>query len=53
VVIAGQNSNSNTTMQPNTNASMENMNGRRHGRRGHKKHRRHRHGRTANKNSNT
>jgi hypothetical protein len=53
VVLAGQNSNSSTTMQPNTNMSMGNMSGRRHGRRGHRKHRRHRRMHNANKNANT
>ena len=52
VVIAGQNSNSSTTMQANTNTSMENMSGRRRHRR-HSKHRRHRRTHNTNKNANT
>ncbi|HEV7475059.1 MAG TPA: hypothetical protein VGN90_13485 [Pyrinomonadaceae bacterium] len=51
VVLAGQNSNSSTTMQPDMHSGS--MSGRRHHRRGHRKQRRHRRGRTSNKNTNS
>jgi hypothetical protein len=52
VVLAGQNTNSSTTMQPN-HMNNGSMSGRRHHRHGHRKHWRHRHGRMGNKNANT
>jgi hypothetical protein len=45
IVLAGQNSNSSTTMQSNTNMGNMNMSGKR----GRRKHRRHRRGRVPNK----
>ncbi|HEY6230199.1 MAG TPA: hypothetical protein VIW64_02945 [Pyrinomonadaceae bacterium] len=55
VVLAGQNSNSSTTMQPHENMGrMHGRRGRRHARRWHRRHRRHgRHGHMGNMNSNT
>ncbi|MBA2527847.1 MAG: hypothetical protein H0V18_19010 [Pyrinomonadaceae bacterium] len=54
LVLAGQNTNSNTTMQENMNHNMSNgnMSGKRHRRHRAKKHRRHRHVKMDNKNSN-